>query len=404
MASGKKPASKRSEYFVIGQERYSRVTMDLFETPPDEPISLALVKQVWENKKQWGRGLAAAISAKRKTLDHALHVLCWDEDAKEFMEQELGKVKHAAAKNYWEGYIVGSIGCPGTLADAQRVWEGEKIWHADVLSLKRHTIEHALKSFQWTHEAGLFLEAGLEGEGVACQIRLDPPAKTPLTDQSSPKKSRGKTRRPICQRCRTHIGLENCRHKPGGKFCVWFQEVERKFPGRFAWDDEEKVWTEAQEEWTEARGQEITDEQVEAALELLRLPEDYDQSLLGSTYRRLALASHPDKSGLSSTSFRKLHDAFEILKGLLRKKTHPTGERQVRELLALPAPTPSRRRWRLGAFQSFLQKRSAMEQREYDILRQLLSAGPSKAKAVMDADASALPLRKRRRIESDDEC
>ena len=66
MASGKKPA--RSEYFVIDRERYSRIIMDLFKTAPGEPVSLALVKQVWEDRKQWGRGLNAVVSTKRKPL------------------------------------------------------------------------------------------------------------------------------------------------------------------------------------------------------------------------------------------------------------------------------------------------------------------------------------------------
>ena len=94
-------------------------------------------------------------------------------------------------------------------------------------------------------------------------------------------------------------------------------------------------------------------------------------------------------------------------------------------LLALTAP---RRRWKLGALegilnkrptveQEFITKRARMELAEYNVIRMLLAnAEASKAandyetpwekawKAKMHADASARPLRKRKRIESDDEC
>ena len=197
-------------------------------------------------------------------------------------------------------------------------------------------------------------------------------------------------RRSPCYRCKAYIGLGDCRHKPGGKSCVWFQTVNRQFPGRFTWDDFEGEWKEAPDEERQgAVGLYASEADVDSALELLGLDRGYNSSLLRSAYRRLALAVHPDKNKAirdSSDDFRRLRTAFELLENALSQEA-PTPDMPK----LLPLKAPPRRRWKLGALagKAFLSQRSRMEQAEYDIIRTLLlNAKASKAwKARSDEES-----------------
>ena len=417
------PARSKAGYFTVGKGRYSQAVMDMFR--PDETVTLALVKKIWADQKTWGRGLAAAASLKRRTLDHALNVLQWDEDARIFMEEQVERVKDLAGKRYCEHYILSSsidrLGSPGTLADAQHLWTAPELWHEHVAAIKVHTVLHALDNWDWESEAVLYLQSEVEkAKDLGKESKAGP---EPVSHRSEMLRSVTRPRRSPCERCKAYIGLADCRHKPGGKSCVWFQTVNRQFPGRFTWDDLSGEWKEAPDEERQgAVGLYASEADVDSALGMLGLDRFYDSSLLGSAYRRLARSVHPDKNKAArdSDDFRRLRRAFELLESALSREEAPARATDMPMLLALKAP-PRRRRWKLGALadKAFLSQRSAMEQAEYDIIRTLLlNAKASKAardetpwerawkarmRAPAEVGAACRLMRKRRRVESDEE-
>ena len=353
MPSGK--ASARREYFFIDGERYSLDIMQMLSTgDTNKSISLAQVERFWAMQKQWGRGMAAMVSNKRKTLEYALDVLLFDGDARSSMEQEVGKVQTAAGKNYWQ-YIPQQLALenPGTLAQAKLLWETPNLWHTHVASIKRHTVEYAINAWNWEADALSFLQSKIseakedlgKKDDAANEVHAPSPART----------SNKPTRRALCDRCLQHMGLRG-RHKPGSRHCAWYNEVERCFPGRFIWDEHQQEWNEMPGDW-DACDTEVADEQVvESALELLGLPRNHDAEMLHRCYRKRALRCHPDKTGEPDDAFRRLKDAFDLLKTLCEEHELPSAPTV---LLALKAP---RRRWKLGALEGILNKRPTVEQ------------------------------------------
>ena len=430
MPSGK--ASARREYFFIDGERYSLDIMQMLSTgDTNKSISLAQVERFWAMQKQWGRGMAAMVSNKRKTLEYALDVLLFDGDARSSMEQEVGKVQTAAGKNYWQ-YIPQQLALenPGTLAQAKLLWESPNLWHTHVASIKRHTVEYAINAWNWEADALSFLQSKIseakedlgKKDDAANEVHAPSPART----SSKP------TRRALCDRCLQHMGLRG-RHKPGSRHCAWYSEVDRCWPGRFIWDEDHQDWTETPGDWDACDIDVSDDQQVAAALELLGLRQGYDARMLQKCYREKALSCHPDKTGdMQNDSFSRLKDAFDLLKMLCEEYEPP---RAPASLLALTAPP--RRRWRLGALEGllnqrpgakheFLKQRSRMEQAEFNVIRLVLGnaeamkamkeaardyetpwekAWKAKLHTQMRADPLNQPPRKRRRkrVESDDE-
>ena len=204
--------------------------------------------------------------------------------------------------------------------------------------------------------------------------------------------------------------------------------METIWPGRFFWSDLNQAWEETEGDWAPACDVEVTDELVEDALALLGLRRGYDAKTLESCYRKRARSCHPDKTGdMSDDSFRRLKEAFDLLKALCEEHELPSAPTF---LLALTAP---RRRWKQGLLderpavkQEFLIRRSQTEQDEFGLIRFVLKNAealkrikaaanvhgtPSEAgwKATLAAqqkiNPQQKPLRKRRRkcIESDDD-